>query len=112
MIYVAYIPRTRLGNWLFQIGAALTTGQEVAFWCLGNEEAARYVTPRLNEILPDLKVVLDVPPETPHWKQPQGDYCPLPSKLQEGNWVLEGLYQNLRYLEPNQMPGKHGGGAE
>lgn len=109
MIYVAYIPRTRLGNWLFQIGAALTTGQEVAFWCQGSEEAKRYIEARIKPLLPNLKLVLDVPPGTPVWKQ-QKEFTPLPPELREGDWIIEGLFQSLRYLEADDVSAMHGGG--
>ena len=73
---------------------------------------ARYLRERTKGILPGLKIVLDIPPGTPHWQAPKGKGATaLPQELRKGDWVLEGLFQNLCYLEPagaNDARGGHG----
>lgn len=88
MIYIQFIPKTRIGNWLFQIGAAMSTGQEVAMYCLESEEVLRYVKARLEVFFPRMRYVLTVPPSVRRWDGPTFEYVPFPPELREGDWLF------------------------
>lgn len=101
MIYIDFMPKTRLGNWLFQIGAAMSTGQEVAMYCMENEEVLRYVKARLDAFFPSMRYVLTLPPGIRRWSGPTFEYVPLPPELREGDWLFWGNHQSWQYLEPS-----------
>ena len=100
MIYIQFIPKTRIGNWLFQIGAAMSTGQEVAMYCLESEEVLRYVKARLEAFFPRMRYVLTVPPSVRRWDGPTFEYVPFPPELREGDWLFCRHHQSWQYLEP------------
>lgn len=100
MIYIQFIPKTRIGNWLFQIGAAMSTGQEVAMYCVESEEVLRYVKARLEAFFPRMRYVLTVPPSVRRWDGPTFEYVPFPPELREGDWLFCRHHQSWQYLEP------------
>lgn len=100
MIYIDFMPKTRLGNWLFQIGAAMSTGQKVAMYCMESEEVMRYIKARLEAFFPKMQYVLTLPPSVRRWDGPAFEYVPLPPELREGDWLFWGTHQSWQYLEP------------
>lgn len=100
MIYIHFMPKTRIGNWLFQIGAAMSTGQEIAFYCMESEEVLRYVKTQTEVFFPGLRCVLTLPPGVRRWNGPTFEYVSLPPELREGDWLLCGHLQSWQYLEP------------
>ena len=101
MIYIAYLPRTRLGNWLYQLCAAYSTGQEVAFYCLGSDEVRQALQKHLKKLVPSLHYVLDIPEALPRFEAPKV-YEPLPDTVKTGDWLFCGLFMDEHYC---QTPG-------
>lgn len=95
-VYLPISRFTRLGNWLFQYAAALPHADEIVF--CARTPSVRQALAALDEVWPGARIEEEVPAGVPFFAGRDPERTPWPER--DGPLVVEGLFQDVRWLTP------------
>lgn len=86
-----------LGNVLFEYAAALSLDPEAT--CYSDDPNVLAQEADFREVMPQIRIVRELPPGVRHYSEPEFHYHPFPSFAPGEDVVLHGYYQSERYFD-------------